>query len=139
MVHQNRTTTNLKKKKREDLWLTYKFVLYGPFSWIRLNCFSAIEPLRRDSLLFTKKSPENPGNHLIDFESKKLSQWYIQWYWTQDLLFLSSKRIMETNIAAVEELLICWNVLNLSWTTDCVNNTVVLDMCWFGNKYCIKC
>ena len=31
---------------------------YDSFLWMGLNCFKVTEPLRRDSLLFTTKSPE---------------------------------------------------------------------------------
>ena len=40
--------------------------LYGPFLWMGFNCVKATETLRRDSLLFTTKSPGCPGTHLID-------------------------------------------------------------------------
>ena len=30
------------------------------------NCLKALKPLPGDSLLFTTKSPVNPGTHLID-------------------------------------------------------------------------
>ena len=49
----------MKKKKKQ---------LYGPFSWIGLNCPKATEPLREGSLLFTTKFPEIPGTHLIDLK-----------------------------------------------------------------------
>ena len=47
-------------------WILKEKKLYGPFLWMGLNCLQAIEPLRRDSLLFITKSPEVPGTHLID-------------------------------------------------------------------------
>ena len=40
--------------------------LYDPFLWIRFNCLREAEPLIRHSLLFTIKSPEALGIHLID-------------------------------------------------------------------------
>ena len=35
------------------------------------HCLEAAEPLRGDTLLFTTKSPEVPGAHLIDFGKMK--------------------------------------------------------------------
>ena len=40
--------------------------LHGPFLWMGFNCLKAIKPLRRATLIFTTKSPETPGTHLID-------------------------------------------------------------------------
>ena len=36
---------------------------YGPFLWTEFKCTMATEPLRGNSLLFTTKSPGNPGTH----------------------------------------------------------------------------
>ena len=48
------------------------FKLYGPFLLMGFNCLKAIGPLRGDSLLFTTKSSENPGSHLINLKGIKV-------------------------------------------------------------------
>ena len=45
--------------------------IYGPFLWMRFNNLKVTEPLREDSLLFTTKSPELRGTHLIDLGEMK--------------------------------------------------------------------
>ena len=45
--------------------------LYGPFLWMWFNCLRATEPLRKESLCFTPKSPETSGAHLIDLRGIK--------------------------------------------------------------------
>ena len=39
--------------------------LCGPYYRMGFNCFKAIEPLRRDSLLLITKFSKIPANHLI--------------------------------------------------------------------------
>ena len=46
--------------------LANKRKLYGPFLWMGFNCLKVTVPLKGDCLLFTTKSPEVPGTHLID-------------------------------------------------------------------------
>ena len=36
------------------------------------NCLKAAEPLLKDRLLFTTKSPGDPGTHLIDLRKMKV-------------------------------------------------------------------
>ena len=60
-------------------------VNYGLFyEWSSTS--SSLEPLQGDSLLFTTKSPEILGTHLIDLG--KMKCWddlgATQWFWTQD-------------------------------------------------------
>ena len=73
-------------------WILKEKKLYGPFLWMGLNCLQAIEPLRRDSLLFITKSPEVPGTHLIDpgthlIDLGRMKGWVdlgaTQWFWTR--------------------------------------------------------
>ena len=49
-----------------------KKTLY-PFLWVGFNCLNATKPLRADNLLFTNKSPEIPGTHLI--KPRKMKGW----------------------------------------------------------------
>ena len=60
--------------------------LLAPFYGWRFNCLKATEPLQEDSLLFTTKSPEIPGTHLIDLGMMKgwVDLGATQWSWTQD-------------------------------------------------------
>ena len=44
-------------KKKQD---------YGPFLWIEFNCLEAAEPLQKDRLLLTTKSPRVPGTYLTN-------------------------------------------------------------------------
>ena len=53
------------------LWIVLEILankrkLYGPFLWMGFNCLKVTVPLQGDCLLFTTKSPEVPGTHLID-------------------------------------------------------------------------
>ena len=57
LVKTRRNTCMEWKKKKK---------IYGPFSWMGLNCPRATESLREGSLLFTTKFPEIPGTHFID-------------------------------------------------------------------------
>ena len=41
------------------------------FLWMEFNCLKAAQPLRRDSSLFTIKSPEVPGTHFVGLERMK--------------------------------------------------------------------
>ena len=56
--------------------------LNSPFLRMGFNCLKATEQLRGDSLLFTTKSPEGPGTHLIDFGRMKgsVSLGVTQWF-----------------------------------------------------------
>ena len=53
---------------------------YGPFLWMDFNCLKATKPLRR-GLLFTTKSFEGPGTHLINFRRMKgyVNLGFTQW------------------------------------------------------------
>ena len=51
-----------KKKLKKTLWLVFTK---------GFNCLKATETLRIDSLLFTTKSPEIPGTHLINLGRMK--------------------------------------------------------------------
>ena len=42
-----------------------------PLLWMGFSCLKAGEPQLGDSLLFTTKSPQGPGTHLIDLGSMK--------------------------------------------------------------------
>ena len=59
---------------------------YGPFLWMGFNWLKATEPLQGDSLLFTTKSPEIPGTHLINL--RRMKGWIgyaaTQWFWTKN-------------------------------------------------------
>ena len=50
----------------KDLWPPQ---LYDPFLLMGLNCLKVTEPPQGDNLIFTTKSPEIPGTHLIDLGS----------------------------------------------------------------------
>ena len=50
---------------------TFKQELYGSFLWIKFNCLKATDPLGEDSLLFTTRSPELPGTHLVNLRRMK--------------------------------------------------------------------
>ena len=58
--------------------------LYDPILWMGFNCLKATDSLRGGSLLFTTKSPEIPGTHLINF--RRMKGWVdlrvTQWFWT---------------------------------------------------------
>lgn len=43
-------------------------------------------------------------------------------------MFMYYRKIIETNITAVKELQIYWNVINQSGTTGYINNIVVLNI-----------
>ena len=64
--------------------LKLKKKLYGLFFWMGFNCLAATGPLQGDSLLFTNKSSEIRGTHLIDLE--RMKGWVdigaTQWFWT---------------------------------------------------------
>ena len=51
------------------------------------NCLKAKEPLRRDSLFFTARSPGVPGTHLTDLGRMKgwVDLGTTKWFWTQPL------------------------------------------------------
>ena len=63
----------------------FTFKKNGPFLWMGLNCLTATEPLRGESLLFTTRSPGDPGTHLINL--RRMKGWVdlgtIQWFWAQ--------------------------------------------------------
>ena len=48
-----------------------KKTLSDPFLWMGFNCLKAADPLLGNSLLFTTKSSEVSGTHLIDFGRMK--------------------------------------------------------------------
>ena len=52
------------------------------------NCLKATEPLRRDSLLFTTRSPGLPGTQLVNLRRMKgrVDLGATQRFWTQDRL-----------------------------------------------------
>ena len=64
--------------------LKLKKKLYGLFFWMGFNCPEATGPLQGDSLLFTTKSSEIRGTHLIDLERMKgwVNIGATQWFWT---------------------------------------------------------
>ena len=57
-----------------------------PFLKVGFNYLKARQPLRVDSLLFTTKSPEITGTHLINFW--RIKDWFdlenTCWFWTRD-------------------------------------------------------
>ena len=79
------------KKWFEDRCVYYNFTdakkFYGAFLWMGINCLKTAEPLLGDNLLFTTKSPEVSGTHLM--ELWRMKDWIklgtTQWSWTQFL------------------------------------------------------
>ena len=61
------------------------FKKLSPFLW-EFNCLKHAEPIRRDTLLLTTKSPGIPGTHLINLRGVKgwVNLGAIHWLWTQD-------------------------------------------------------
>ena len=60
--------------------------LDGPFLWMGFKFLKAKKLLRRDSFLFTLKSPGVSDSHLIDL--RRMESWVdfgaTQWFWTQN-------------------------------------------------------
>lgn len=76
-ITQNSSSVFDKRTLIKNLW---------PFSKVGFNYLKARQPLRVDSFLFTTKSPEITGTHLINFW--RIKDWFdlenTYWFWTRD-------------------------------------------------------
>ena len=102
------------------LHVLLKNIFMNHFLWIPFGCLNAAEPLRRDSLLLTTKSPGVTGTHLIDLERMK-GRLYLG---ATPMVFNPEPLDLESSVLIFYEFFIFYKLKNMVATHKIKHNTV---------------